>query len=180
MNTDTPFYRLFQERPATVFELAGLPVPENPAYRLHAEEVKQTAFRLDGVLQPETGRDDLPLIFVETQFSWSTNSPSSPETRSASCSSSPKPISRRPASTRRSTTKAARTGREEAEGQEGRLEGEQLLVVRQLKRRLGTLTAAQQARIQALPADTLGALAEALLDFQTPADLESWLHTHGA
>ena len=66
MNTDTPFYRLFQERPATVFELAGLPVPENPAYRLHAEEVKQTAFRLDGVLQPETGRDDLPLIFVET------------------------------------------------------------------------------------------------------------------
>ena len=67
MNTDTPFYRLFQERPATVFELAGLPVPENPAYRLHAEEVKQTAFRLDGVLQPEPGRDDLPLIFVETQ-----------------------------------------------------------------------------------------------------------------
>ena len=66
MNTDTPFYRLFQERPATVFELAGLPVPANPAYRFHAEEVKQTAFRLDGLLQPETGRDDLPLVFVET------------------------------------------------------------------------------------------------------------------
>jgi predicted transposase YdaD len=68
MNTDTPFYRLFQERPETVFELAGLPVPQNPAYRLHAEEVKQTAFRLDGVLLPQAGRDDLPLIFVEAQF----------------------------------------------------------------------------------------------------------------
>ena len=66
MNTDTPFYRLFQERPATVFELAGLPVPANPASRFNAEEVKQTAFRLDGLLQPETGRDDLPLVFVET------------------------------------------------------------------------------------------------------------------
>jgi len=53
---------------ATIFELAGLPVPANPAYRFRAEEIKQTAFRLDGLLQPETGRDDLPLIFVETQF----------------------------------------------------------------------------------------------------------------
>lgn len=68
MNTDTPFYRLFQERPPTVFELAGLPVPERPEYRLHAEEVKQTAFRLDGVLLPRRGRLDLPLVFVEAQF----------------------------------------------------------------------------------------------------------------
>ena len=68
MHTDTPFYRLFQERPALVFELAGLPVPADLDYRLHAEEVKQTAFRLDGVLRPEAGRDDLPLVFVETQF----------------------------------------------------------------------------------------------------------------
>ena len=68
MHTDTPFYRLFQERPALVFELAGLPVPADLDYRLHAGEVKQTAFRLDGVLRPEAGRDDLPLVFVETQF----------------------------------------------------------------------------------------------------------------
>ena len=68
MHTDTPFYRLFQERPATVFELAGLPVPPDLAYRLHAEEVKQTAFRLDGVLLPKRRSPDLPAIFVETQF----------------------------------------------------------------------------------------------------------------
>ena len=37
MHTDSLFYRLFQERPATVFELAGLDVPVDPAYRMHAE-----------------------------------------------------------------------------------------------------------------------------------------------
>jgi len=68
MKTDSLFYRLFQERPATVFELAGLAVPDDPAYRLHAEEIKQTAFRLDGVLLPAVGRADLPLVFTEAQF----------------------------------------------------------------------------------------------------------------
>jgi predicted transposase/invertase (TIGR01784 family) len=69
-------------------------------------------------------------------------------------------------------------GREEGR-EEGRLEGEQFLVMRQLKRRLGTLTAAQQTRIQALSPDALCTLAEALLDFQTSADLEAWLQNHG-
>ena len=53
-------------------------------------------------------------------------------------------------------------------------------MLRLLKRRLGTLTPAQQARIQALPADALGTVAEALLNFQTPANKESRLQNHGA
>lgn len=70
MNTDTPFDRLFQERQATVFERAGLcRCRRIPPDRRHAGEVKQTAFRLEGALQPETGRDDLPLVLVESQFS---------------------------------------------------------------------------------------------------------------
>lgn len=60
------------------------------------------------------------------------------------------------------------------------MEGVQLLVVRQLKRRMGTLTPVHQARILALPADTLATFAEALLDFQTPADLDGWLQSQGA
>jgi len=68
MKTDSLFYRLFQERPASVFEPAGLTVPDASAYRLHAEEIKQTAFRLDGVLRPAVGRADLPLVFTEAQF----------------------------------------------------------------------------------------------------------------
>jgi hypothetical protein len=44
-----------------------------------------------------------------------------------------------------------------------------------LNRRCGPLTAATTAQIQALPLDQLEALAEALLDFQGPADLAAWL-----
>jgi predicted transposase YdaD len=63
--------------------------------------------------------------------------------------------------------------------QEGRLEGRQAeasaMTQRQLLRRFGALATEQQARIQALPLVELEALADALLDFQTAADLTDWL-----
>jgi len=63
-----------------------------------------------------------------------------------------------------------------AEGrQEGRLEGEAKVTLRQLNRRCGPLTGATSAQIRALPMDQLEALADALLDFQGPADLVAWL-----
>jgi predicted transposase/invertase (TIGR01784 family) len=68
MKTDPLFYRIFQERPATVFELAGLAVPADAGYQMHAVEIKQTAFRLDGLLVPDPSRPDLPLVFAESQF----------------------------------------------------------------------------------------------------------------
>lgn len=68
MHTDPLFYRLFQERPELAFDLAGLTLPEASAYRMKAVEVKQTAFRLDGVLLPPPERADAPIIFAEAQF----------------------------------------------------------------------------------------------------------------
>ena len=68
MKTDMLFYRLFQELPEVVFELAEWPVPTGVVYTLHAEEVKRTSFRLDGLLLPPPDLPDLPGIFVETQF----------------------------------------------------------------------------------------------------------------
>jgi len=67
MKTDSLFYRLFQDWPELVLELAGL---EGAAagYTLRAEEIKQTGFRLDGVLAPPDDQPDKPLVFVETQF----------------------------------------------------------------------------------------------------------------
>jgi hypothetical protein len=41
------------------------------------------------------------------------------------------------------------------------------------------LSDATTAQIQALPLETLEALAEALLDFSGPADLATWLAEHG-
>jgi predicted transposase YdaD len=67
--------------------------------------------------------------------------------------------------------------------QEGRQEGRQAeaaaLTLRQLQRRCGTtLSSAQQSRIQGLPLGDLEALADALLDFDGPEDLNAWLSRH--
>ncbi len=58
---------------------------------------------------------------------------------------------------------------------EGRQEEAAALALRQLQRRFGPLPPNQQAQIQALPLPQLEALAEALLDFQSPNDLTAWL-----
>jgi hypothetical protein len=51
--------------------------------------------------------------------------------------------------------------------------------LRLLQRRCGPLTPQQQARLQALPLAQLEALADALLDFQGPDDLTTWLQANG-
>jgi predicted transposase YdaD len=64
----------------------------------------------------------------------------------------------------------------EAKGrQEGEALGEAKVTLRQLNRRCGPLSEATTAEIQALPLEQLEALADALLDFQGPADLAAWL-----
>jgi predicted transposase/invertase (TIGR01784 family) len=68
MKTDSLFYRLFQTDPALVLELAGLAVPEPERYRFGSQEIKQTSFRLDGVLEPPADQLDAPVVFVEVQF----------------------------------------------------------------------------------------------------------------
>ncbi len=62
--------------------------------------------------------------------------------------------------------------------EEGRLEGEAKVTLRQLNRRCGPLSEATTIRIKALPLEQLEALAEALLDFSGPADLAAWLEEH--
>jgi predicted transposase YdaD len=49
------------------------------------------------------------------------------------------------------------------------------VTLRLLNRRCGPLSDATTAQIQALPLEQLEALADALLDFQGPADLAAWL-----
>jgi predicted transposase YdaD len=65
--------------------------------------------------------------------------------------------------------------------QEGRQEGHQRqvrLVIRLLIRRLGTAAEAHQEQVAALSFDDLGALGEALLDFNAAEDLTAWLESH--
>ena len=66
---------------------------------------------------------------------------------------------------------------------EGRTEGQQqeaaVLVLRQLRRRLGAVPAEAESRIRALPVAELETLGEALLDWRTPAELMVWLQRQG-
>ena len=54
-------------------------------------------------------------------------------------------------------------------------EGERSLILRQLTRRLGTIAPEIKTHIETLTIEQLEDLGEALLDFQTVADLEVWL-----
>ncbi len=66
MKTDSIFYRLFQEYPAAFFEVLGQPGDTAKNYTFTSVEVKQTAFRLDGVF--ESSSPELPTYFIEVQF----------------------------------------------------------------------------------------------------------------
>ncbi|HLO85218.1 MAG TPA: DUF4351 domain-containing protein [Nostocaceae cyanobacterium] len=58
---------------------------------------------------------------------------------------------------------------------EGRQEGEIAIIIRQLNRRIGTITPELEARIKDLCVNQLEDLAEALLDFTNVVDLVNWL-----
>ncbi|NCJ06348.1 DUF4351 domain-containing protein [Synechococcales cyanobacterium C] len=64
--------------------------------------------------------------------------------------------------------------------QEGEQAGEVRLVLRQLTRRIGDISPDVRSQVQALSLAQLESLGEALLDFFTPSDLESWLASNVA
>ena len=67
MKTDTLFYRLFQRAPKLALELLGLNY-DGDSYCFSSEELKQTAFRIDGLLKPLGTDPEQPLIFIEVQY----------------------------------------------------------------------------------------------------------------
>jgi predicted transposase YdaD len=68
-------------------------------------------------------------------------------------------------------------GRQEGR-QEGLQQGESALILRLLKRRIGSVDEALAARIQGLDIEQLEALGDALLDFTELNDLVLWLNRH--
>ncbi len=67
MKTDSLFYELFRRWPAVALDLAGLDPATAERYEFRAEELKQAAFRLDGLLVPADASED-PYVFIEVQF----------------------------------------------------------------------------------------------------------------
>jgi predicted transposase/invertase (TIGR01784 family) len=66
MRRDTIFYQLFQQSPTLLFELLPQPPERAAQYSFEAVEVKETAFRMDGVFLPP---DPVGIVyFCEVQF----------------------------------------------------------------------------------------------------------------
>ncbi len=68
MKTDTLFYSLFQASPSIFFELIGQPETDANSYQFTSIELKQQAFRLDGVFLPKLNNPNQPIYFLEVQF----------------------------------------------------------------------------------------------------------------
>lgn len=71
---------------------------------------------------------------------------------------------------------ARQEGIQEGE-QRGLQQGEQLLIIRQLNRRIGTMDSSLIQQVQKLPVAQLEELGEALLDFTSVTDLQTWLQS---
>jgi predicted transposase/invertase (TIGR01784 family) len=68
LKTDSIFYRIFQTAPEVFFELLGQPPDLAQSYVFRSVEVKQLAFRIDGVFLPQPDAPDQTVWFVEVQF----------------------------------------------------------------------------------------------------------------
>ncbi len=66
MHTDTIFYQIFLTFHTLLFELLGEPPENAKGYKFTSVEVKEKAFRFDGIFMPDSG--EKPIYFVEVQF----------------------------------------------------------------------------------------------------------------
>ena len=66
MRTDTIFFQLFQTFEGLMFELVGLSPETAAGYRFTSVEIKEKAFRFDGIFIPDSV--DKNIWFVEVQF----------------------------------------------------------------------------------------------------------------
>lgn len=68
MRTDTIFYQLFQTFPSLLFELINASPTETQDYEFTSREIKELAFRFDGVFLPPAEATNKPIYFAEVQF----------------------------------------------------------------------------------------------------------------
>lgn len=68
MKTDTIYYQIFKRFPSLIFSLTDNPPSQAKNYRFESIEVKETAFRIDGVFLPPADASPKIVYFAEVQF----------------------------------------------------------------------------------------------------------------
>uniref|UniRef100_B8HN52 DUF4351 domain-containing protein n=1 Tax=Cyanothece sp. (strain PCC 7425 / ATCC 29141) TaxID=395961 RepID=B8HN52_CYAP4 len=195
MKTDSLWYYLFQTAPALFFDLIGQTSLAAVGYEFRSVELKQTAFRVDGVfLPPAESSVSIALMQLMIQ------PPQQASESAVELLQQTPPVGLSPAALTElietiMVYKFPQLSRQEIaimlgiselrqtrvfqEGLEQGLEqGERSLILRQLNRRFGELPANLQQSIATLSLSQIENLAEALLDFTTLADLQTWLEQH--
>ncbi|MBS3028714.1 MAG: Rpn family recombination-promoting nuclease/putative transposase [Dolichospermum sp. DET50] len=66
MHTGTIFYQIFLTFHSLLFELLGQPIENAEGYQFTSVEVKEKAFRFDGIFMADSA--EKPIYFVEVQF----------------------------------------------------------------------------------------------------------------
>lgn len=70
VKTDSVLYTIFKTDPGILFELLGQSPDLAQGYEFRSVEIKQLAYRLDGILLPKPEAADQTVIFLENQFQW--------------------------------------------------------------------------------------------------------------
>jgi predicted transposase/invertase (TIGR01784 family) len=65
---DSIYYQIFKRFPGLLFELVDYDPSQAQNYRFESVEVKETAFRIDGVFLPTEGATPRIIFFAEVQF----------------------------------------------------------------------------------------------------------------
>ena len=65
---DSIYYQIFKRFPGLLFELVDYHPEQAQNYRFESVEVKETAFRIDGVFLPTEGATPRIIFFAEVQF----------------------------------------------------------------------------------------------------------------
>ncbi len=68
MKRDSIYYQIFKRFPALLFEFVDERPEQAQNYRFESVEVKETAFRIDGVFLPPEGATPRIIFFAEVQF----------------------------------------------------------------------------------------------------------------
>jgi predicted transposase YdaD len=68
MRRDSIFYKLFKQLPGLLFELIEVTPEAGNRYRFESVEVKETAFRIDGVFLPPDDAASKKVFFAEVQL----------------------------------------------------------------------------------------------------------------
>jgi predicted transposase YdaD len=167
MKTDTIFYQLFNTFHTLLFELIERPIAEAEGYEFSSVEVKEKAFRFDGIFSPKAEDKETVLVYkfpkltreeIEAMFTYSDLK----------------------------QTRVYQEARAEGEQrglklgeQRGLVKGQATMLLRMLSRKFGQITPTLRGKVNKLSAKQLENLAEDLFDLESIADLNNWLKTKG-